>query len=117
MDLYWLLGSDFTDTSMIYHLYTDEVDKLPENRIQYKFDNISFREKSGTELEPIGKYRAFKGKRKIHQRINYAPGAGIFPCTRGVHYYSRWLANVRCAGRDQFFCPSLIRLRQRRRSF
>ena len=29
-------------THFLYHLRTSQVDKLPENRIQYAFDNMDF---------------------------------------------------------------------------
>ena len=39
--LYWLIGKPF-EGSLILHYYTDEPEKLPENRIPYGFDNKSF---------------------------------------------------------------------------
>ena len=59
--LYWLIGKDF-DASIIYHLYTEERENLPENRIQYGFDNRGFRigsEKELTGTMNCGKYRVF----------------------------------------------------------
>lgn len=44
--LYWIVSKDyqFSDNeTIIYHLYTTQVSKLPENRIQYKFDNMDFK--------------------------------------------------------------------------
>lgn len=58
---YWIIGADF-DASIIYHLYTDEPDNLPEDRLQYGFDNRGFRigsEKELTETMNCGKYRVF----------------------------------------------------------
>lgn len=45
--LYWIATKDFVfnetgETSIPYHLMTTQVNKLPANRIQYKFDNLSF---------------------------------------------------------------------------
>lgn len=45
--LYWIATDDFKfeeneETYIIYHLYTSQVDKLPERRIQHKFDNLDF---------------------------------------------------------------------------
>lgn len=59
--LYWLIGADF-DASIIYHLYTEEKENLPEDRQQYGFDNRGFRigsEKDLTEMVNCGKYRVF----------------------------------------------------------
>lgn len=59
--LYWLIGEDF-DASVIYHLYTTEPDKLPEDRQQYGFDNRGFRngsEKELTKTMNCGRYRVF----------------------------------------------------------
>lgn len=59
--LYWLIGADF-DASIIYHLYTEEKENLPEDRQQYGFDNRGFRigsEKDLTETMNCGKYRVF----------------------------------------------------------
>ncbi|NLL93160.1 MAG: hypothetical protein GX225_03315 [Clostridiales bacterium] len=45
--LYWIATDDFKfdendKTYIIYHLYTSQVNKLPEHRIQHKFDNLDF---------------------------------------------------------------------------
>lgn len=59
--LFWLIGADF-DASIIYHLYTEETENLPENRIQYGFDNRSLwigSEKDLTSTMNCGKYRIF----------------------------------------------------------
>ena len=59
--LYWLIGESF-DASIIYQLYTDEPDMLPEERQKYGFDNRGFRigsEKELTESMNCGKYRVF----------------------------------------------------------
>lgn len=46
--LYWIATDDFIfdkseSTYIIYHVYVANVDKLPKNRIEYKFDNLDFR--------------------------------------------------------------------------
>ena len=59
--LYWLIGADF-DASIIYHLYTEEKENLPDDRQQYGFDNRGFRigsEKDLTETMNCGKYKVF----------------------------------------------------------
>lgn len=59
--LYWLIGRD-SEASIIYHLYTDEPENLPENRKQYGFDNRGFRfgsNKEITETMNCGEYRVF----------------------------------------------------------
>ena len=59
--LYWLIGVEF-DASIIYHLYTEEKESLPEDRQQYGFDNRGFRigsEKDLTETMNCGKYKVF----------------------------------------------------------
>ena len=62
--LIWLIGSDLdNNTEIIYHLYTNEVDKLPQNRRQYQFDNQGFRGGRDNELTGVmecGKYRVFE---------------------------------------------------------
>lgn len=57
----WLIGTEIEPTTeIIYHIHTDEKQKLPENRIKYGFDNRGFRLGTEKELEPIGKYRVFE---------------------------------------------------------
>lgn len=59
--LYWLIGKDF-DASIIYHLYTDEPENLPENRQQSGFDNRAVQTDSEKELTSTincGNYRVF----------------------------------------------------------
>lgn len=59
--LYWLIGKDF-DASIIYHLYTEEKENLPEEQAQYGFDNRGFRigsEKDLTGSMNCGSYRVF----------------------------------------------------------
>lgn len=58
--LIWLIGYDIDDhTEIIYHITTDEPEKLPENRKIYGFDNRGFRA-TGFEREPLGRYRFFQ---------------------------------------------------------
>lgn len=45
--LYWVAENNFDfnengSTYITYHLYTTQIDKLPENRIKYNFDNLDF---------------------------------------------------------------------------
>lgn len=62
----WLIGRADLDsnTEIIYHIHTDEKEKLPEKRIQYGFDNRGFRAKANDihadEIESIGHYRVFQ---------------------------------------------------------
>ena len=57
----WLVGADVKeDTSFIFQTHTDEPDLLPEWRIQYGFDNQTFKIGSPFEKEKIGKYRVFE---------------------------------------------------------
>ena len=62
--LLWLIGTDIDkNTEVIYHIHTDEPEKLPERRVQYGFDNRGFRvdaEKAENELEGIEHYRVFE---------------------------------------------------------
>lgn len=62
--LLWLIGTEVDkSTEVIYHIHTDEPEKLPGKRAQYGFDNRGFRvgpEKAENELESIGHYRVFE---------------------------------------------------------
>ena len=62
--LLWLIGTEIDkNTEVIYHIHTDEPEKLLENRVQYGFDNRGFRvgtERAENELEPIDHYRVFE---------------------------------------------------------
>lgn len=61
-NLYWIIGADFVD-SIIYHLYTEEPENLPEERKRYGFDNRGFgngSEKEITNTINCGKYRVFR---------------------------------------------------------
>ena len=62
--LLWLIGSEIDkNTEIIYHIHTNEPEKLPERRVQYGFDNRGFRvgdERAENELEGIDHYRVFE---------------------------------------------------------
>lgn len=62
--LLWLIGKEIDkNTEVIYHIHTDEPEKLPERRVQYGFDNRGFRvgtERAENELEGIDHYRVFQ---------------------------------------------------------
>ena len=62
--LLWLIGTDIDkNTEVIYHIHTDEPEKLPGKRVQYGFDNRGFRvgsERADNELEGIEHYRVFE---------------------------------------------------------
>ena len=62
--LLWLIGKEIDkNTEVIYHIHTDEPEKLPERRVQYGFDNRGFRvgpEKAENELESIDHCRVFE---------------------------------------------------------
>lgn len=47
--LYWLIGKHF-DASIIYHLYTEELENLPEERKKYGFDNRGVKVGSDRDL-------------------------------------------------------------------
>ena len=49
--LYWLIGTPIDKrTEIIFHLHTNEPDKLPIHRIKYKFDNRGFRAGGSNEI-------------------------------------------------------------------
>ena len=60
--LYWIVGKPF-DASIILHVYTDEIQKLPVNRKKYGFDNLSFvcnsKNSISSEME-CGRYAVFR---------------------------------------------------------
>ncbi len=57
--LIWLIGYDIDNsTEIIYHINSNEPEKLPENRKQYGFDNLGFHA-TKNETESIGHYRVF----------------------------------------------------------
>ena len=59
--LLWLIGSDIDpSTEIIYHIHTDEQERLPENRKKYGFDNRGFKTETGREQESIGHYRVYE---------------------------------------------------------
>ena len=62
--LLWLIGKEIDkNTEVIYHIHTDEPEKLPEKRIQYGFDNRGFRvgaEQAENEFEGIEHYGVFE---------------------------------------------------------
>lgn len=62
--LLWLIGTEVDkNTEVIYHIHTDEPEKLPESRVQHGFDNRGFRvgaERADNELEGIEHYRVFE---------------------------------------------------------
>lgn len=62
--LLWFIGTEIDkSTEAIYHIYTDESEKLPEKSVQYGFDNRGFRvdtERAENKLEPIDHYRVFE---------------------------------------------------------
>lgn len=68
----WLIGTEIDkNTEVIYHIHTDESEKLPENRVQYGFDNRGFRagaERRDNELESVEHYRVFE--REIPSEYN-----------------------------------------------
>ena len=86
-----MVGAELNeDTALIFQTHTDEPDLLPEWRIQYGFDNQTFKIGSPFEKEKIGKYRvfekdiptsypvtaigiAFMTKGKVHWTTTFAP--------------------------------------------
>ena len=59
--LLWYIGWDITpSTIIIYHISTNEPEKMPEKRIQYGFDNHDFRSNGSNELESESGYRVFE---------------------------------------------------------
>ena len=81
--LIWLIGYDIEPTTeIIYHLYTDEPKKLPENRVQYGFDNRGFRPGGENEREKMGSYRVFEKEIPTEYNVTYIvvgfnPGDGV----------------------------------------
>ena len=93
-ELIWLIGYDIDDsTEIIYHIDTNEPEKLPENRKQYGFDNLGFRATSN-ETEGINHYRVFV--REIPEEYN------ITGITVGfnVHEKITWSKRFRVSKRD-----------------
>lgn len=70
--LYWLIGSPVDRTTeIIFHLHTNEPDKLPARHKKNKFDNRGFRSGAKNEITRTmrcGKYRVFE--RKIPKEYN-----------------------------------------------
>lgn len=59
--LLWYIDWEITpSTEVIYHIFTDEPEKLPEKRKQYGFDNRGFRVGKLNELESENSYRVFE---------------------------------------------------------
>ena len=60
--LYWIIGKTDFNTSVIYHLYTEEPENLPVERQQYGFDNRGFSIGSDKDLTGTincGRYRVY----------------------------------------------------------
>lgn len=70
--LLWLIGKEIDkNTEVIYHIHTDEPEKLPERRVQYGFDNRGFRagaERADNEMTSFDHYRVFE--KEIPQEYN-----------------------------------------------
>lgn len=70
--LYWLIGAPLDKgVSVVFLLFTNEPERLPENRIQYGFDNRWFMGGGKNELTRTmrcGRYRVFE--REIPQEYN-----------------------------------------------
>ena len=70
--LLWLISTEIDkSTEVIYHIHTTQPELLPENRVQYGFDNLGFRvgaERAENELELIDHYRVFE--REIPDEYN-----------------------------------------------
>ena len=81
--LIWMIGYEIEPTTeIIYHIHTNEINKLPENRIQHEFDNRGFRPGGENELESSGRYRVFEKRIPGEYRVNYIvvgfnPGDGV----------------------------------------
>ncbi len=62
--LYWLIGTPVDKrTEIIFHLHTNEPEKLPDLRRKYKFANLGFRSGAKNEITKkmrCGKYRVFE---------------------------------------------------------
>lgn len=59
--LIWLIGTEIEQkTEIVYHVYTNRPDLLPEERIPYEFDNLYFRAGGKNEVGKIGRYRVFE---------------------------------------------------------
>lgn len=59
--LIWLIGCDIgQNTEIVYHLYTNEPENLPENRAKYGFDNRGFYSDSGKKTSLSGRYRIYE---------------------------------------------------------
>ncbi len=80
-DLIWLMDYNIDpDTEIIYHLYTDEPEKLPENRRQYGFDNRGFRLSADTYW--FGDYLLFRKPIPTEYNVTavvvgFNPGSGV----------------------------------------
>ncbi len=86
-ELIWLIGYDIAPTTeIIYHIYTNEPALLPENQIQYGFDNRGFRTQSGAtgngEEVMLGHYRLFVRPLPTEYNVTsitvgFNPGSGV----------------------------------------
>lgn len=89
--LYWLIGTPIDKrTEIIFHLHTNEPDKLPEHRKKFKFDNRGFRAGGKNEITGAmrcGKYRVFE--RSIPAEYNIT-AVWVGFNTNGKITWSRW---------------------------
>ena len=69
--LYWLIGKDF-DATLIFNLYTNDSDLLPDSRKKYGFDNRSFSKNSVNNITTTmncGEYYLFSAYLPNEYRI------------------------------------------------
>ena len=59
--MHWLIGKEIDEsTEIIYLLFTDEVSKLPENRMIYGFENLGFYMGGSNQKVDVGRYKHFE---------------------------------------------------------
>ncbi|CRZ34481.1 hypothetical protein DFR55_101254 [Herbinix hemicellulosilytica] len=75
--LYWIATENFDfdengKTYILYHVYTSQTNKLPEKRVQYKFDNLDFIfEDYEYKIESVSPYRVAIRKIPENYSITY----------------------------------------------
>lgn len=82
--LVWLIGVPLEDsTTIIYHIHTDQPELLPNDRVEYGYNNGDFYTNDKSERKSIGKYRVYEKKLPDKYHITHI-GTGFVTTKRTI---------------------------------